>query len=194
MRNSKFSAAPANVFNEVVLGAGMFVETFVPSTAVIGNVLFATDGGANFNATPSFIDYADGLDNVPPNTKELKDIDSWTVTIGGTGKTVNPAQIKRLLAGADVDDTDTTKITPRDYLTQADFEDFWWLGPVAKTADGTDATFLAIHIINALSTGGMQMQSANRDKGSFPFTFTGHYSMADLDQVPFEIYCKNPTT
>ena len=162
MRNSKFSAAPANVFNEVVLGAGMFVDTFTPSTAVIGNVLFATDGGANFNAAPSFIDYADGLDNVPPNTKELKDIDSWDVTIGGTGKTVNPAQIKRLLAGADV--------------------------------DGTDATFLAIHIINALSTGGMQMQSANRDKGSFPFTFTGHYSMTDLDQVPFEIYCKNPTT
>lgn len=194
MRNSVFSEAPANVFNEIVMGAGMFVDTFVPSTAVIGNVLFATDGGANFTATPNFIDLADGIDNVPPNTKELKDIDYWDVTMSGTGKTVNPAQVKRLLAGADVDGTDATKITPRNYLKASDFEDFWWLGPVAKTAAGSDSTYLAIHILNSLSTGGMQMQSANRDKGSFPFTFTGHYSMTDLDQVPFEIYCKNPTT
>lgn len=194
MRNSVFSEAPANVFNEIVMGAGMFVDSFVPSTGVVGNILFATDGGANFTATPSFIDLAEGIDNVPPNTKELKDVDYWDVSISGTGKTVNPGQVKRLAAAADVDGTDTTKITPRGYLKDSDFEDFWWIGPVAHTTDGSDSTYLAIHILNALSTGGMQMQSANRDKGSFPFTFTGHYSMADLDVVPFEIFCKNPTT
>lgn len=174
------------------MGAGMFVDTFTPASGAVGNILFATDGGANFTATPSFIDLAEGIDNVPPNTKELKDVDYWDVSISGTGKTVNPGQVKRLAAAADVDGTDTTKITPRNYLKDSDFEDFWWIGPVARTTDGSDSTYLAIHILNALSTGGMQMQSANRDKGSFPFTFTGHYSMADLDVVPFEIYCKNP--
>ena len=57
---------------------------------------------------------------------------------------------------------------------------------------------MAVHLINSLSTGGFQIQSEDKSKGQFEFEFTGHYSIADPTQVPFEIYVKagtaEPTT
>ena len=44
--------------------------------------------------------------------------------------------------------------------------------------------------MNALNTGGFQIQSTDRGKGQFAFTFTGHYSLANQDVVPYEIYIK----
>lgn len=193
MQGSKFSKAPADTFRKLVLGAGMFVKSFVPATGVAGSPLFATDGGANFQATPNYLDLADGIDNIPPNTKELKELDYWSVQITGTGRTIDPEVVKSLLGAADIDGTDNTKITPRNYLKDSDFDDdFWWIGPVGKTDNGADATYLAIHIMNSLSTGGMQTQSANRNKAGFPFTYMAHYSLEDTDVVPFEVYAKVP--
>ena len=48
-------------------------------------------------------------------------------------------------------------------------------------------------MLNGLSTGGFSLQSANDGKGQFAFTFTGHYSIADQDKVPFEVYVKTGT-
>lgn len=188
MKGSIYSKAPADTFRKIQMGAGMFVSNFTPSSATVGDPLFATDGGANFTATPEFVDLADGIDNIPPNTKELKDIDHWEITISGTGKTVDVATVKRNLAAADIDSQDATKIVPRNYLQDSDFADFWWIGPVGRN-NTTD--YIAIHLKNALSTDGFQMQSQNADKGEFPFTFTAHYSIADVDEVPFEVYVKN---
>ena len=55
---------------------------------------------------------------------------------------------------------------------------------------GDNAGFCAIHLINALNTGGFQIQSGDKAKGQFAFTFTGHYSMDAQDTVPYEIYIK----
>ena len=53
--------------------------------------------------------------------------------------------------------------------------------------------FIAIKLLNALSTGGFQLQTADKSKGQFAFEFTGHYSMSAQDIVPFEIYIKAGT-
>ena len=50
-----------------------------------------------------------------------------------------------------------------------------------------------MHLINALSTGGFQIQSTDKAKGQFAFSFTGHYSMDDQSRVPFEIFVKAGT-
>lgn len=55
---------------------------------------------------------------------------------------------------------------------------------------GDNAGFLAIHVMNALNTGGFQIQSSDKAKGQFAFTYTGHYSMEAQDTVPYEIYVK----
>ena len=106
---------------------------------------------------------------------ELKDIDYWDVTIAGTGKTVDAATVKRNMGAADIDGQDATKIVPRNYLKDEDFTDFWWIGPVGRNSE-TD--YIAIHLKNALSTDGFQMQTQNADKGSFPFTYTAHSSVS----------------
>ena len=45
--------------------------------------------------------------------------------------------------------------------------------------------------MNALNTGGFQIKSTDKGKGNFAFTFTGHYSMAAQDTVPYEVYIKS---
>lgn len=58
----KFTQIPANTFKEIVLNAGIVVDSFVPSTKVIGNIIGATSGGVNFTATPTYTDYGDDID------------------------------------------------------------------------------------------------------------------------------------
>ena len=48
--------------------------------------------------------------------------------------------------------------------------------------------FVAVHMLNALSTGGFNLQTTDKAKGAFEFEFTGHYSMDAQDKVPFEVY------
>ena len=68
-------------------------------------------------------------------------------------------------------------------LALTDFEDIWWVGDYGK-----DGGFIAIHLINSLSTGGFKIQSAIKDKGSFAFEYTAHASVENPDTVPFELY------
>jgi hypothetical protein len=81
-------------------------------------------------------------------------------------------------------------VVPRNDIKPEDFEDFWWIGDYSDVNDGTNAGFLAIHMMNVLSTGGLQLQSADKDKGKFAYEFMMHYSMQSPDVVPYELYIK----
>ena len=59
---------------------------------------------------------------------------------------------------------------------------------INTSAGNATAGFVAIKMMNALSTGGFQIQTADKEKGQFAFEFTGHYSKDAADTVPFEIY------
>ncbi|MBQ4505294.1 MAG: hypothetical protein II983_06425, partial [Firmicutes bacterium] len=54
--------------------------------------------------------------------------------------------------------------------------------------DEKNGGFIAIHVMNALSTGGFQLKTTDKGKGQFAFEYTGHYSMEEQQKVPFEIY------
>lgn len=186
----KFTRLPTDAFQKLVLNAGILVDTFTPGTGTIGNILGATTGGIQFASNPEFIDFGEDVDNCPNNTMELKRIQSYDPTMSGTFLTCTPAVIKSLLGAADIDATDTTKVIPRSVLEQEDFEDVWWIGDYSDVNTGTNAGFLAIHLMNALNTAGFQIQSGKNEKGQMAFEYHGHVSMSDLDTVPFEIYCK----
>lgn len=188
MRYGNFNRTPADLRRSIVMGAGMFVDSFDPETREVGNVITATNGGANFTATPNYIDFGDGIDNVPANAMELKEIDDWTVTISGTARTVSNEAVRRRLGAADVDSDDESHIVPRNYLELSDFNDLWWIGPVGRVNGSAASYFLAIHLMNVLSTGGFQMQSNDKDKGDFAFEYTAHYTLEDPDLVPFDIW------
>ena len=191
----KFTKIPENTFKELQLNAGVLVSEFTPSSGTVteSNIIGATSGGVNFTATPEYTDFGDDIDNCPKNMKELKRLDNWTVEMSGTYLTVNTTVAKALVGAADIDGSDNTKIVPRNDVVDADFSDIWWVGDYSDKNGATNGGYMAIHLINALSTGGFQLQSGDKAKGQFAFTYTAHYSNTDPDKVPFEIYVKAGT-
>lgn len=184
----KYTQIPATAFQNIQLNAGILADGFTPSTGTVGNLLGATTGGVNFTDTVEYNDFGDDIDNCPKNTKELKKLSSHEAKISGTFVTISAATVKLLAAAADVDSLDARHIVPRNDLVAADFRDLWWIGDYSDINTGEHAGFVAIHMMNALNTGGFQIQSTDKAKGQFAFEFTGHYSMDAQDTVPYEIY------
>ena len=189
----KFTQIPADTFENLQMNAGILLDEFTPSTGVIGNIIGATTGGINFTATPTYSDYGEDIDNCPKNMKELKKLDSWEATLSGTFASVSASLAKTLIGAADADKSDATHIIPRNDILEADFQDIWWVGDYSNLNGDKNGGFCAVHLINALSTGGFQIQSTDKAKGQFAFSFTGHYSMDDQSRVPFEIFVKAGT-
>lgn len=187
----KFTQIPSNTFQQLQLNAGILLASFTPATGTFleADILGATSGGVKFSATPSFTDYGEDVDNCPKNMLELKRIDSWESKMSGSYVTVDTTRAKSLIGAADIDATDTTKVTPRNTLAETDFDDIWWVGDYSDKNGATNGGFLAIHLMNALSTGGFQVQSG-KGKGQFAFEYTAHYSMDAQGTVPFELYIK----
>ena len=188
----KYTKIPETTFKNLQLNAGVLLSDFEPETAEVANedIIGATTGGVNFTAVPAFSDYGEDIDNCPKNMKELKKLDSWDINMSGTFVTVSANSAKSLVGAADVAGE---KITPRNDLLQEDFTDLWWVGDYSDQNGETNGGFVAIHMMNTLSTGGFAIQSNDNGKGNFAFTYTAHYSMDAQETVPFEVYVKAGT-
>ena len=172
----KYTKMPADAFTHLQLNAGILVDTFTPETGEIGNILGATSGGVNFNC--------------PANTKQLKHLEQYDASMAGTFLTCSASGIAGLLAAADVDANDTTHVVPRGELLEKDFTELWWIGDYSDKNTGSNAGFLAIRLKNALNTTGFQIQSGKNAKGTMSFEYHAHYDITNMDEVPFDIYCK----
>lgn len=192
----KYTKIPTDTFKNLQLNAGVLLKSFDVDTQTMAadSIVGATSGGVSFTAVPSFIDFGEDIDNCPKNMKEMKKLDSWEAKMSGTFASVSKSLAKTLVGAADLAGS---KITPRNDLAAADFSDLWWVGDYSEVnEDGTStgrAGFIAIHLLNSLSTGGFSIQSSDKGKGQFEFEFTGHYSMEDQDKVPFELYIQEGT-
>lgn len=195
----QFSKFNPNAFKQIGINAAMFLSDFDPTDGSYNqsDILATTSGGITFNANYEYIDFGEDMDNVPKNTKQLKRVDNVTATVSGTFVTITPELAERLNAAAD---NTNGHIVPRTVLDlEKDFRDLWIVGDysdVNVTGTGTGAAqagFIAIHLMNALSTGGFQLQTADKEKMQFAFEFTGHFSMDSQDEVPYEIYIKAGT-
>lgn len=191
----KFTKIPSDAFQKLQINAGILTTDFTPATGTIGSSgqIGATTGGVSFAATPSYSDYGEDIDNCPKNMMELIKLDEWNVKMAGVFVNADTSIAKTLVGAADIGTTDTTKVTPRNDISTDDFKDIWLVGDYSDKNGETNGGFIAIKLINALSTGGFQLQTADKAKGQFAFEFTGHYSMSAQDKVPFEIYIKAGT-
>lgn len=79
------------------------------------------------------------------------------------------------------------KIVPRRDLELSDFTDLWWVG------DRADGGFVAVKLINALSTGGLSLKTTKAGKGQISVELTGHVSINDQETMPMEWYSMDPT-
>lgn len=193
---AKFTQIPIDTFKKLQLGAGLLTSEFDPATGELtaSNIIGATSGGVTFEATPSFSDFGEDIDNCPKNTKELKRLDSWDAKMSGSFVTMDTKAAVSVIGTAAVASDDQTKVVPRNSVNDTDFKDIWWIGDYSDiNEDGSSAGkagFIAIRLIDALSTGGFKIQSGDKAKGAFEFEYTGHYSIEHIDTVPFELYIK----
>lgn len=193
---AKFTQIPTDTFKKLQLNAGILTTEFDPATGALSasNIIGATSGGVSFEATPSFTDFGEDIDNCPKNTKELKKLDSWEAKMSGSFVTMDTNVATSVIGTAAVASADRAKVVPRNYVEAEDFKNIWWVGDYSDiNEDGSSAGkagFIAIKLINALSTGGFKIQSGDKAKGTFEFEYTGHYSSESIDTVPFEIYIK----
>lgn len=185
----KYTKIPGSAFKNLQLNAGVLLSAFNPGTATVTDesIIGATTGGVSFTATPTFSDYGEDIDNCPKNMMELKKLESWEISMSGTYITVDVNAVKDLVGAADVTGD---KITPRNDVLLSDFADVWWVGDYSDQNGETNGGYVAIHMMNALSTGGFAIKSTDNGKGNFAFTYTAHYSMSAQETVPFEIYVK----
>ena len=176
-----YTKIPQTAFEEMQLDAGILLTSFNPSEPSVtdANIVCATTGGINAVCTPTFEDIAEDVDNAPNNLKEYKKLTGWDCRLSTTALGTSPALIKKALGAADITNT---KITPRRDLEQTDFADLWWVG------DRADGGFLAIKLINALSTGGFTLKTTKNGKGQISVEFTGHVSSSAQDTMPMEFY------
>lgn len=180
-----FTAISQDAFDELQMDAGMLLKTFNPSQPAApadADIITATTGGITVECIPTYSDFGEDIDNVPNNMKELKHLDGWNCKISTTALGTTPAAIKLSLGAADIDGTDSSKITPRRDLSQSDFTDIWWVG------DKMDGGFVAVKLKNALSTGGFSLKTTKNGKGNLTLELTGHVSINAQQTMPMEFY------
>ena len=184
----RFTVIPENTFQGLQLDAGVLLKTFDPAhpEVVDANIICATTGGINPVCRANYSDFGEDVDNCPNNMKELKHLDGWDCSVSFTAIGTTPELIKLALGAADIDSTNTSKIIPRRDLEQTDFSSLWWVG------DRADGGFVAIQILNALSTDGFSLKTSKNAKGQIAVTLTGHVSINDQNTVPMVFYSVEP--
>ena len=181
---ARFTRIPQSTFEELQLNAGILLEDFDPETGTFADsdILTATTGGIKIDVKPTYEDLGEDIDNCPKNTMELKKkSDADEVTLGSTSLCITKELLMLQLGAAD-EDANTGAIKPRKDLHIADFKSIWWVG------DMSDGGYVAVKVLNALSTDGFSLQTTDKGKGNIPFTLTGHVSIDAQDVVPVEFY------
>lgn len=164
------------------------------------DVLGSTTGGITFEATPTFTDFGEDIDNCPKNMKQLKRLDTWEVTLSGSFVMLDPSLAARLMGSAEVltDEEEpkpdgmkmekVARIRPKDLDVSEDFINIWWIGDYGSDNSDETGQYIAIHMWNALSTGGFHLTTGDNEKGTFDFEFTGHYDMDNQERIPFDVF------
>lgn len=180
----KFTVIPQDTFEGLQLDAGVLLKSFDPTSPTVADdaIICSTTGGITVSCVPTYSDMGADVDNCPANMKELMHLDSWAATMAFTALSAKPEFIKRALGAADIDASTSGKVTPRKYLSQEDFQEVWWVG------DRADGGWVAVHLLHALSTGGLSLKTTKSGKGQVSVTLTGHVSIDAQDVVPMEFY------
>lgn len=188
-----FTLVSEDAFDELQLDAGVLLSTFditkPYTTPASADIIATTTGGINPTCVPTYEDLAEDVDNVPNNMKEFKKLSGWECGMGFSSIKFNAENIAWSLGASETTTgTGYKKIVPRRDLKQADFQDIWWVG------DKANGGAVAIKLINALSTGGLNIQTTKNGKGTNAITLTGHVSINAQDTMPMEFYDIDPPT
>lgn len=178
----------ASTKKNLLLGAGALYKNFevgtdTPSTAT-AKLIGATQGGLEFKATPSIRNIQ--IDGILGKVADLDVIDSWETSLAGSFIEINSEVIRRSLAAASVDSSDSdydvitgnTEFSSDDYLTNITY---------IGTLSGSNKPVI-IQVKNAIDTGGLSFKTEDGKEGTVDVTFEGRYAISDEGEPPFAIY------
>lgn len=182
----RFTKIPESTFEELQVNAGVLAKDFDVSTGTldIDDIISATSGGITINAKPTFEDFGSDIDNCPKNTKELKRKTEMDVNISATLLNISETSLKFVLAAADIEQNG--KIVSRTDLALTDFQTIWFIG------DLSNGGYIAIKLIDALSTDGFSLKTTDKGKGNLSAAITAHTSLSAQDTEPVEFYIGAP--
>lgn len=193
----KYTQVPTDTWQTIQINAGVVAKSFTASTGAVSDIFAATTGGVSFATNPTFQDFGEDIDNVPPNTYQLKRIQYFDPAASGTFVTMSASLAKELIGSADYGTSggaqDSTHIVPTHTLDSSAFDDFWVIGDYSDKNGTTNGGYVAVHIKHALNTTGFQWTTNKDGKGQFAFEYHGHYDINNIDDVPFEVYVKAGT-
>ena len=184
----RFTRIASDAMDALQTDAGVLLSNFDPAnpyeTPKDPDIIATTTGGINPTCEPQYSDYGEDVDNVPNNVMEFKHLDGWNCAMAFSSIKFNAANTVWALGAADTTtlDNGVTKIVPRRNVQLTDFRDLWWVG------DKANGGAYAVRLMNAISTGGLNIQSSKNGKGTNQQTITGHVSINEQDKMPMEFY------
>lgn len=187
----KFTKIAQDAFDQTQVNAGVLLVDFDPEDPkepASEDIIATTTGGINVVCQPTYSDFAEDVDNAPNGMKEFVHLDGWDCHMGFTSLRWNAENTRLALGAADVvNGTKYRKIVPRRDVKQSDFKNrLWFVG------DKSNGGAFAVCLLNALSTGGLSLQTGKNAKGTSPMEIRGHVSAAAQDVMPMEFYEIDP--
>ncbi len=184
-----FTRVASDAMDALQLDAGVLLSDFDPSdpytTPADADIIATTTGGINPTCEPEYSDFGEDVDNVPNNMMEFKHLDGWNCAMSFSSIKFNAENTMWALGAAEqttLTGSTVKKIVPRRNVQIADFKDIWWVG------DKANGGAFAVCLKNAISTGGLNIQSTKNGKGTNQMTLTGHVSIDAQDDMPMEFY------
>lgn len=179
----KFTKVSEDVFKECVIDSGILLKTFdVEGNTEVADedIICDTTGDISATCVPTYSDMGEDVNNCPMGMMELMNLDGWETRLAFTALNATPETIRLALGAADIANG---KVTPRRSLdTTKDFTDLWL---VCNLMGGG---YMAIHLLNALSTAGLSLTTTKNGKGQLQIEVGGHVSIKAQDTVPMEFY------
>lgn len=193
----RFTKMNPSAFKRMTWDSGIIVNDFDPETGEIDleDIQWETTGDINFSATRDMTDMGAEINNCPENTMQLQRANPWQVEMSGTAATVTADTISDFLGNADAGTPKSglINVTPRSELLITDFADKWLIINYSDLMGETNGGYVAIYLMNALSSEGFSASFGKNKNGTFPFTLKAFYDIEDMSKVPFEIYVKAGT-
>lgn len=190
----KYNGFTSGTPEKFLLDAGAYLKNFIPGTdtyetaKAAGKIIGATGSGGSFSAIPTIRSIP--VDGMSEDTKGLKVIDDWKVTMSANVKEVSADVIETALAtGLSVDGPiGYKKITASSGIVDADYIDnIAWVGRLSGSLKP-----VIILIKNALAINGLSITMTDKGESVINLTFNGHYE-GDEENPPFEIYYPDET-
>lgn len=188
--SNPYNRVTADAFQQMQLDAGVLLDEFDWAnpfdTPDDEHIIATTTGGINPVCEPTYEDLGEDVDNVPNNMLDFLKLTGWNCQMSFTSIKFNAANTKWALSAADEGDAPTgapygtTRIVPRANIKMSDAQDIYAAFPMA------DGGIFVVVLKNAVSTGGLNIQSTKNGKGTNKVTLTGYVTADAQDEMPME--------